>query len=266
MKHKTSAVLGVITLLLLGIARPALAAPCVNDGDCKGKRVCRAGACTTPTACGRDRECPGEEICAADKLCRLPNAPEHHEEAAVRPEPAPIPAACRLDKECPGEQICSGGGCVQPTQRAAAVPMSLPPRAVEAAPALPPSPPPQLAPPPVLARFAPESGQIRDNDLRVVWKSEPKPDPLEYIDAKEYCASLSGPGVVWRLPSVEELISVTAKPVRKEMQAAFGNPVETVWSSTESSRLHQWVVSLRFGTKLDQTVRDRAGARCVRAL
>lgn len=43
---------------------------CTTDAECRGGRVCREGACTTP-ACAKDVDCPAPQICEGG-VCRAP--------------------------------------------------------------------------------------------------------------------------------------------------------------------------------------------------
>lgn len=43
---------------------------CTTDTECRGGRVCRDGACTTP-ACAKDVDCPAPQICESG-VCRAP--------------------------------------------------------------------------------------------------------------------------------------------------------------------------------------------------
>ena len=50
-----------------GIEPPA-APGCSKDADCKGDRICEAGACVDPAigrGCSKDTDCKGDRICAA---------------------------------------------------------------------------------------------------------------------------------------------------------------------------------------------------------
>ena len=48
---------------------PAMSA-CTTDTECRGGRVCRAGACTTPS-CAKDVDCPAPQICESG-VCQSP--------------------------------------------------------------------------------------------------------------------------------------------------------------------------------------------------
>ena len=86
----------------------------------------------------------------------------------------------------------------------------------------------------------------------------------EYVDAQKYCSALQlGNGAGWRLPTIDELSSLSSKTLRPQVQASFPDLAGTYWSATEESRLRMWVVNLRFSTKLIQGVREKISVRCV---
>jgi hypothetical protein len=93
------ALVAVVSCFAIFFAREARA-DCESDDDCKGGRVCQAGACGA--GCKLDKECPGDQTCKAGHCLAR--------------------AACAHDKDCPGDQICSGGRC-----SARSAPVSTPP-------------------------------------------------------------------------------------------------------------------------------------------
>ena len=96
MTHQHSTLRIVTTAVLAAAAwlaaRPAFA-QCSADIDCKGDRVCDAGACVSPAvlsqrdlspACSRDTDCKGDRVCEAGS-CVAPLAPPQKVASASEP-------------------------------------------------------------------------------------------------------------------------------------------------------------------------------------
>jgi hypothetical protein len=126
--------LSCVAMVLVLAAIPRLgwaAGGCASNADCKGGRVCQAGACAEPPkACEKDTDCPGEQICN-DRHCANPGKPAA---AAAPPAPTPPPAApararegssCRRScdaarKECDEEAAVRRLDCAQVAKDATA--------------------------------------------------------------------------------------------------------------------------------------------------
>jgi len=284
-----------VCALVLVVSSKALAVqPCTADTDCKRSRVCRQGQCTAPTACGRDRDCPGEEICVA-AVCSMapieqgpaaapapaftpaaepaaapvastepppaPSAePATDEPPVVPPSPGPPPAIrCSSDRECPGDLLCESRQCVALKKPASAAQPSPTVGASARVPRATASPAASMG-----LRFSPTQDFVRDGALNIEWQKKPHAELLEFVDAQKYCAELYPGGGRWRLPNIEELMSLTQKAMLTQVQAAFPSLSGTFWSSSEKERFRMWAANLRFGTKVVQSIRDPSSVLCVR--
>jgi hypothetical protein len=61
-------------------------------------------------------------------------------------------------------------------------------------------------------RFIKSGDVVIDNETKLIWQSNPSTSKRTWQDAKEYCNNLSyGSRSDWRLPNIDELMSLTDK-------------------------------------------------------
>ena len=119
--------------------------------------------------------------------------------------------------------------------------------------------------------FTPDAvnGVVEDGDLGLVWQQDEQGEQ-SWADATAYCSDLTLDGDTdWRLPTIEELISITDK-TKSEPAIYLDFDQEYnghFWSSTEfiDSEDIAWSVSSRTGFSATiHKINDSAWARCVR--
>lgn len=83
--------------------------------------------------------------------------------------------------------------------------------------------------------------------------------PMDWADAKEYA---SGLGVGWRLPTVQELVSLW--DYDKGCCEAFPDDNGWFWSSSPYDNIYAWYVSFDSGLVDSSNRYNGLGVRCVR--
>ena len=85
--------------------------------------------------------------------------------------------------------------------------------------------------------------------------------------AMNYCNSLSLNGGDWRLPSMNELISIVDNKLKPTIDNSFKNTVNSdYWSSTTLYDRYAWGVSFSNGTPFTGSKKTRFYSRCVRTI
>ena len=88
---------GLLVAAALLLWSASATAQCNNNDDCKGDRVCNAGACG-PASCTKDTDCPGELVCQAGGTCAAAGGLGLRGSAAP-PSAAPPSPATRTEKK-----------------------------------------------------------------------------------------------------------------------------------------------------------------------
>lgn len=101
-----------------------------------------------------------------------------------------------------------------------------------------------------------------DSCLNLVW-GEVSPWPMTWSKAQEYVSSL---GPFWRLPTVEELVSLLRpqQDLEQFCQRSFVNPYLWVWTGDRRSFTTAWFVDVSGGAVLAQDMTCRFYVRPVR--
>jgi hypothetical protein len=91
---------------------------------------------------------------------------------------------------------------------------------------------------------------VIDQETKLVWQSSPSTSERNWQDAKEYCNNLSyGSRSDWRLPNIDELMSLTDKDKNNPSIATNKINIKSSWYWTSSTT--KWETSdawfVRFG-------------------
>ena len=113
---------------------------------------------------------------------------------------------------------------------------------------------------------------VTDEDTGLMWQDNNDAKTLEvtYSDAIKYCQNLSISGYSdWRLPNIDELISITDKrrhnPSIKKIfknvttRSYYWTITKSKWSSAEA-----WIVAFDYGFDYHYSLSNKNYVRCVR--
>jgi hypothetical protein len=106
-------------------------------------------------------------------------------------------------------------------------------------------------------RFIKSGDVVIDNETTLIWQSNPSTSKRTWQDAKEYCNNLSyGSRSDWRLPNIDELMSLTDKSKYKPSIATNKINIKSKWYWTSSTikwnTSHAWFVF--FGDGYDGSI------------
>ncbi|HKU39179.1 MAG TPA: DUF1566 domain-containing protein [Polyangiales bacterium] len=114
-------------------------------------------------------------------------------------------------------------------------------------------------------------GTVRDNSTELTWQQGSDSMRRTWSDAGVYCAQLQLVGGGWRLPTLNELLTIvdparTTAPVI-DSKAFPGTPADTFWSANgfTGDAKYAWTIDFRYGNSAKDHAKS-AGAyvRCVR--
>jgi len=114
------------------------------------------------------------------------------------------------------------------------------------------------------------NGTVTDNATGLIWQQEDDNTQRNWADAGTYCDTLDlGGSTQWRLPTVEELISITDKSTfNPSINPVFTNTdSSSYWSSTTnaSATSYGWGVNFYYGNDYWFDKTNTYYVRCVRA-
>ncbi len=114
------------------------------------------------------------------------------------------------------------------------------------------------------------NGTVTDNATGLIWQKEDDNTLRNWVDAGTYCADLTlGGSSDWRLPTIEELVSITDKGSSNLLiDPIFTNTNSSYyWSSTTVASVtsNAWVVYFNFGSNNWFLKTNTYYVRCVRA-
>jgi hypothetical protein len=94
-------------------------------------------------------------------------------------------------------------------------------------------------------------GIIQDTHTSLVWQSVPV--AMSCLEAMEYAKTLELGGVDWRLPTIEELITLIDYSKHSPASQFPGMPPEWFWSSTAHAECpdDKWGVNFDYGVVTD---------------
>jgi len=115
----------------------------------------------------------------------------------------------------------------------------------------------------------PANGTVYDTRTKLTWQREAEETEYTQSDAASYCTSLSLAGGGWRLPSVDELLTLIDPTEYNPAvdPTAFPNARSgSCWSSTPYVGMagHMWIVYFLEGFANRSSVSIKWYARCVR--
>jgi hypothetical protein len=85
-------------------------------------------------------------------------------------------------------------------------------------------------------RFVQNGDVVIDQETKLVWQSNPSTSERDWQNAKEYCSSLSyGSRSDWRLPNIDELMSLTDKSKYNPSIATNKINIKSDWYWTSST-------------------------------
>jgi hypothetical protein len=101
-------------------------------------------------------------------------------------------------------------------------------------------------------RFVQNGDVVIDQETKLVWQSNPSTSKRDWQNAKEYCSSLSyGSRSDWRLPNIDELMSLTDKSKYNPSIATNKINIKSSWYWTSSTAKWNtsdaWIVGFKFG-------------------
>jgi hypothetical protein len=95
-------------------------------------------------------------------------------------------------------------------------------------------------------RFVQNGDVVIDQETKLVWQSNPSTSKRTWQDAKEYCNNLSyGSRSDWRLPNIDELMSLTDKSKYNPSIATNKINIKSDWYWTSSTA--KWNTSQAWG-------------------
>lgn len=111
---------------------------------------------------------------------------------------------------------------------------------------------------------------VTDSVYKLMWQDDEQIFIGDWAQAKEYCERLKFAGFDdWRLPTIDELISITDKSkFNPAINPAFKNVrLDLYWSATKDavSASNAWVAVFKNGEDGWVEARDKNFARCVRS-
>ncbi len=118
-------------------------------------------------------------------------------------------------------------------------------------------------------RYTIASGTVTDTATKLVWQQAVDPGMWTWQDAQSYCAGLALAGGGWRVPSVNELMTLidfsVAGPGPTIDATAFpGTPAESFWSSSLVGTANASFVYFSSGSAYYADVTVTYRVRCVR--
>ncbi len=99
-----------------------------------------------------------------------------------------------------------------------------------------------------------DGNRVLDQSTELTWQQAGSPYPLTWKQASDYikCLNRKQPAgtSAWRLPSVDELITITTRPSRGQdlcMESVFDPSRKWLWSADKSSFASAWYLSMDLG-------------------
>ncbi len=115
--------------------------------------------------------------------------------------------------------------------------------------------------------FEPHGEQIIDYATGLAWRRYPSPYPVPWQEAQSFCDALeqdaSSP---WRLPTVDELLSLLDSTSAKPSSSLFAGTTTWFWSCDAHGPQERWYVNLDMGYAAPQDLDCRNYVRAVRSL
>ena len=110
---------------------------------------------------------------------------------------------------------------------------------------------------------------VLDTSTGLTWQRKVPPGKYTHAEALAYAASLKLGGGGWRLPTVQELVSLvdyTRRTPSIDVKAFPDTPSEWFWSATPPAggSSSAWLVHFSVGYVLDSGVTNTYRVRCVR--
>jgi len=110
---------------------------------------------------------------------------------------------------------------------------------------------------------------VIDKDTKLVWQDKGKIVKLNWKDAKKYCKNLTlGGSSDWRLPNIDELMSITDKKRYKPaIKRIFkNNRNDWYWTSTlfSGDLSSAWIVGFKYGYDASHDINYQNYVRCVK--
>jgi hypothetical protein len=117
-------------------------------------------------------------------------------------------------------------------------------------------------------RFVQNGDVVIDQETKLVWQSNPSTSKRNWQDAKEYCNNLSyGSRSDWRLPNIDELMSLTDKSKYNPSIATNKINIKSSWywtsSTTKWNTSSAWLVGLKDGYGYYDDKSDGSYVLCV---